>query len=76
MPEEPMTTIYTPIPNPSRLVDAFIKVADDVTWDVIKKAQMTNTPVITSDADGNILAVDADVMAERFKKSRNRSLPS
>jgi fructose/tagatose bisphosphate aldolase len=50
-----------------RLVQAFIATAADVTNAIIQKARQTQTPVIITDAEGNIVRLDADVLAKQYE---------
>ncbi|MEB3206382.1 MAG: hypothetical protein VKK59_03415 [Vampirovibrionales bacterium] len=54
------------LPTSSRLVDAYIKVADDVNRSIILTALRTKTPVIVSDDQGNILRLDAKELAKEY----------
>jgi fructose/tagatose bisphosphate aldolase len=48
------------------LVQAFIRVSQDVTEAVIQKASQTHTPVILMDAQGNIVRLDAKELAHQY----------
>jgi fructose/tagatose bisphosphate aldolase len=54
------------VPSSSRLMDALICVSADVTKAIIQKARQTQTPVIITDDQGNILRLDAEELAKQY----------